>query len=386
MDTSPEGNSFNKANALFVNEQYQEAASLYDDAVKQNPQNSQCLLARAANNLKLEKYQEVLSDCKTVLKVNPVDHLGLYRLGLAQFYLDDFKSANDSFLKSKEIAKTNKCNLWIRKCGAEFRRLGDVSKPVTESISPSVVSNPSASSSSSTTVAPIVTPAPVSSTTIPVPTPVAGPTATSGRKPITDNWYQSKQKVTITIFVKNLRREDVTCDHTSTTLSVAFQNGDEQYSKKWNFFASVIPEQTEVSVSPYKIEVVFTKEKSADWLSLEKLAEEPMKHRENVQETSGKVDPKKYPTSSANKTDWEEMDVQVKKELEAEKPEGDAALHKLFQSIYSGADEDTRRAMIKSYQTSGGTVLSTNWKEVAKSDYENDIQAPAGQEVRKWNK
>lgn len=26
--------------------------------------------------------------------------------------------------------------------------------------------------------------------------------------------------------------------------------------------------------------------------------------------------------------------------------------------------------MIKSYQTSGGTVLSTNWDEVAKKDYE----------------
>ena len=29
-------------------------------------------------------------------------------------------------------------------------------------------------------------------------------------------------------------------------------------------------------------------------------------------------------------------------------------------------DEDTRRAMMKSFQTSGGTVLSTNWDEVGK--------------------
>jgi suppressor of G2 allele of SKP1 len=41
-------------------------------------------------------------------------------------------------------------------------------------------------------------------------------------------------------------------------------------------------------------------------------------------------------------------------------------------------------AMMKSYQTSGGTVLSTNWDEVEGTDYEKDIQAPKGMEVKKW--
>ena len=40
-------------------------------------------------------------------------------------------------------------------------------------------------------------------------------------------------------------------------------------------------------------------------------------------------------------------------------------LQNLFQTLYKDADDDTKKAMMKSYQESGGTALSTNWKEVS---------------------
>ncbi len=52
-----------------------------------------------------------------------------------------------------------------------------------------------------------------------------------------------------------------------------------------------------------------------------------------------------------------------------------------FKSLYGDADEASRRAMMKSYQESNGTVLSTNWGEVG--DKFQAPQPPAGMEVKK---
>merc|ERR1711870_221754 len=93
-----------------------------------------------------------------------------------------------------------------------------------------------------------------------------------------------------------------------------------------------------------------------------------------------------YPSSSEVKRDWSQIDKDIETDLKNEKPEGDEALNKLFKEIYEKADDETRRAMNKSFQTSGGTVLSTNWGEVSKADYEGKDRPtpPEGQEWKDW--
>jgi len=79
------------------------------------------------------------------------------------------------------------------------------------------------------------------------------------------------------------------------------------------------------------------------------------------------------------KKNWEKVASQV----EEDKLEGEAALNQVFQNIYKGASDDQRRAMMKSFQESGGTVLSTNWDEVGKGTVKGS--PPQGLEMKTWS-
>ena len=64
--------------------------------------------------------------------------------------------------------------------------------------------------------------------------------------------------------------------------------------------------------------------------------------------------------------DWDQIDTYLDGELAYLKDNQDAG--DVFSMIYQDADENTRKAMNKSFQESGGTVLSTNWDEISKKE------------------
>jgi suppressor of G2 allele of SKP1 len=98
-------------------------------------------------------------------------------------------------------------------------------------------------------------------------------------------------------------------------------------------------------------------------------------------------------SSSAPKVDlkknWEGITTEIlssEKEITTEEDPnvgGDNTLNSFFQKIFGDADDDAKRAMMKSYQESGGTTLSTNWDEVKGGKVE--VKPPAGSEWKKWN-
>jgi suppressor of G2 allele of SKP1 len=98
--------------------------------------------------------------------------------------------------------------------------------------------------------------------------------------------------------------------------------------------------------------------------------------------------PEEAGTKKAPRKNWDGITSDIltkdKEKTTEEDPNvgGDAAVNSFFQQLYSNADEDTRRAMLKSYQESGGTSLSTNWSEVGKQKME--VKPPQGSEWKKW--
>lgn len=107
-----------------------------------------------------------------------------------------------------------------------------------------------------------------------------------------------------------------------------------------------------------------------------------------------------YPTSSrSGPKDWDKVtadliresrkegkdngDGRTEADLDELEEEGGDPVNAFFKKIYADADPDTRRAMMKSYQESSGTTLSTNWSEVSQGTV--DTSPPDGMVARKWN-
>lgn len=368
-----------KANEAFVDEDFQQAVDLYSQAIRLDSSNAMFFVNRAQANIKLENFTDAVVDANRAIELDPSVSKAYLRKGIACFSLEEYQTAKAAFKAGSALDAGNSAfNTWIEKCDA--RLVEEAAADV----------NGVQSVSSLTNTVPNATSLPLEATT---------PAKEDMEKPdIAENvverlqqakpkyrheFYQSANEVVVTVFAKGLAQENVTIEFGEQFLSILIQApGVEQYVLQNRLFAKIIPDNCRYSILSTKLEIRLAKAETINWTSLEYDKKQAVPQKAYV--ASGTQTQRlSYPSSNLkSRRDWDKLEAQVKKEEKDEKLEGDAALNKLFRDIYRDADEDTRRAMSKSFVESNGTVLSTNWKEVGGKHVEGS--PPQGMEMRKW--
>ena len=242
---------------------------------------------------------------------------------------------------------------------------------------------------------------------------------------IRHEWYQTTENVVVTLFAKGVPKDQCTIDVQAQSLEMSFPLPT---GSDFRFSLDPLFSQVDTTSSTHKIlstKVEFVLKKSLPgqkWASLEG-AETVSTGDSTTEKSSTPPNPTSsvpaYPTSSkSGPKNWDKLasDLGRKTKPKSKSPattststtnpksstdpsssppldpteeeeDGDSdvggdPVNGFFQKLFKGADPDTKRAMMKSYQESNGTALSTNWAEVGKGKVETT--PPDGMVARKW--
>lgn len=227
---------------------------------------------------------------------------------------------------------------------------------------------------------------------------------------IRHEWYQTHDTVIVTLFCKGIPKDKAAVEIKQGSLDVSFPlpTGSDFNLSLDPLFATIDPSASSYKIMSTKAE--FTLQKSTPgqkWEDIE--GSQPVNTEETSADDDGTVKravlPGKsintgpvYPTSSkSGPKNWDkvvdDLSKKPKKDVEEggegasedagiDDEEGDPTTN-FFKQLFKGADPDTQKAMMKSYQESNGTALSTNWAEVSKGKVETS--PPDGMEVKNWD-
>jgi len=287
------------------------------------------LTHRAQAHMQLQHYQDAVDDCEKALKLNKNNSKAYIRKGTALFNLKEFNKACETFKDGQQLFPSETTyNDWIKKCENSM--------------------------------------------------PILGPPKPAVRH----EWYQTHTHVIVTVFAKGIKKDNLTVDVDDKKLKIDIKEYQgSPFLLDIILAHTILPDQCKVQILSTKIEVKLKKSEGIQWAKLEgSEADEPIV-APNAQAVP---DPAaaRYPTSSHYTRDWDKIEKEVKEEEKNEKLDGDAGLNQFFQNLYADASDETKKAMMKSFSESGGTVLSTNWSEVGAKKVE--VKPPDGMEYKQW--
>jgi len=188
------------------------------------------------------------------------------------------------------------------------------------------------------------------------------------------DWYQTESDVVINVIRKAVNKDDCKLEFDASGSKLRFiihPSDSEDSTLDLDLSHPVNVTKAAFKCTASKVEIKVQKMEGGNWPTLIKA--QAAKDAKELAHA--------YPSSKGPKN-WDKLEKEAKEEEEKEKLEGDAAVNKLFQTIYRDASDDVKKAMMKSYQESNGTCLSTNWEEVSKGKVE--CKPPDSMEWKKY--
>ncbi|CAD6594168.1 MAG: hypothetical protein ASARMPREDX12_008362 [Alectoria sarmentosa] len=227
---------------------------------------------------------------------------------------------------------------------------------------------------------------------------------------IRHEWFQTNDAVIVTLFCKGIPKDKATVEIKQSSLDVSFPlpTGSDFNLSLDPLFADIDPFASSYKIMSTKAEFTLIKStpgqkwadiEGAQPASTEKTSadgDDTVK-RAVLSDKSTNPGPV-YPTSSkSGPKDWDKLANDLSKKPKTDAKEGEEGASEkapfeeedgdpttnFFKMLYKGADPDTQKAMMKSYQESNGTALSTNWADVSKGKVETT--PPDGMEAKKWD-
>mmetsp|Transcript_7628 Transcript_7628/g.22548 ORF Transcript_7628/g.22548 Transcript_7628/m.22548 type:complete len:380 (+) Transcript_7628:370-1509(+) len=371
-----------QANAAFVDEDYQKAEQLFAEAIAKDPRNAALLVSQAQAQMKLQDYLGAVESANQAVKLEPRNVKAQHRRGVAFWHMEEYEMAKEAFEAAQKLEPTNGVYaIWVAKCDSAIAEEGGGSyaaAPASKS-SPTVAGPAPAAAAAKPLPPEAVPPAPaalVAAAAAPEGPPVEQPKPTKYRH----DWLQMREWVEISIFAKKLNSERLTVMFQPKHLRVVIRDpqGEQEYEMSIDLYSEVDADACKYEVLGTKVELRLKKiDLSVSWPTLEASDSRPAANWSLPEPPRTQ-----YPTSRKNVVDWNKLEADIKEEEKNETLDGDAGVQKLFRDIYSSADEDTRRAMNKSFQESNGTALSTNWKEIGSQ--KTGWKPPEDADVKKW--
>ncbi|KAF9962358.1 Cochaperone protein [Modicella reniformis] len=348
---------FAQGSHAFADEDYEEALNLYTKAIEINATHVEIFLKRSTTYQKLGKDKEAYDDALKALELIKekssvdvdVEAKAQLRKGVAAFHLHDFQTAKAALEACHALSPEQRTLAnWMRKVDQELAKQ------------------------------PKAAPAPTPTPAAPIPAAPVAPPATPAVHRVRHEWYQNDGFVTITIFIKNVKKDAAEINFTDNALSasVKMPTGSDYSLELDPLSHPIVPSESTFEVLSTKIEIQLKKEVfGLKWGALEG----DDANATSMATTSASA-ATAYPTSSKRVKNWDAMEKEAEKE--EDKADGDKALNQLFAQIYKDADDNTKRAMMKSFTESNGTCLSTNWDEVKKAPVET--RPPEGMIAKKY--